>query len=296
MEFEVRGGGGGGGGEGRGYVAEPIGVCVGGEGRGGGNVLGREAYVCGPRRWQRVCGWVWGGGGGGREAAACQRRPMQHTGLGGGGGESVSTNNPNNPEPQRVVVGVGCGLFTRVTCVRQCGVCVCVLGGEGGSNAGSGSEAEGKGHQATDGDGWWRRRRATGGPSWLGPPGGKAPTEGPRGIGGGAGGFAGTALAHCGIAVLAWGAPSPAHAALGRKRPSHRPLAVGLTTHNRTTLCIIRYLNARPCTLAQVARCRPKFTPAFFKQLDSLVGAERFSAKPDQVRERSVGGRGWMGL
>ncbi|KAG2438871.1 hypothetical protein HYH02_010669 [Chlamydomonas schloesseri] len=34
----------------------------------------------------------------------------------------------------------------------------------------------------------------------------------------------------------------------------------------------------------EVARCRPKFTPAFFKQLDSLVGAERFSPKPDQER------------
>ncbi|GLI61874.1 hypothetical protein VaNZ11_004384 [Volvox africanus] len=34
----------------------------------------------------------------------------------------------------------------------------------------------------------------------------------------------------------------------------------------------------------EVARCRPKLTPAFFKQLDSVIGAERFSAKPDQER------------
>ncbi|EFJ50247.1 hypothetical protein VOLCADRAFT_80381 [Volvox carteri f. nagariensis] len=34
----------------------------------------------------------------------------------------------------------------------------------------------------------------------------------------------------------------------------------------------------------EVARCRPKLTPAFFKQLDSVIGAERFAAKPDQER------------
>ncbi|KXZ41137.1 hypothetical protein GPECTOR_740g899 [Gonium pectorale] len=34
----------------------------------------------------------------------------------------------------------------------------------------------------------------------------------------------------------------------------------------------------------EVARCRPKLTPAFFKQLDSIIGAERFAAKPDQER------------
>ncbi|PNH11257.1 hypothetical protein TSOC_001880 [Tetrabaena socialis] len=32
----------------------------------------------------------------------------------------------------------------------------------------------------------------------------------------------------------------------------------------------------------EVARCRPKFTPAFFKALDSIIGSERFNAKPDQ--------------
>jgi hypothetical protein len=39
-----------------------------------------------------------------------------------------------------------------------------------------------------------------------------------------------------------------------------------------------------PWRRAQVSRCRPRFTPAFFKQLDSLIGAERFTAKPDQER------------
>ncbi|GLC35461.1 hypothetical protein PLESTB_000204700 [Pleodorina starrii] len=34
----------------------------------------------------------------------------------------------------------------------------------------------------------------------------------------------------------------------------------------------------------EIARCRPKLTPAFFKQLDSVIGAERFAAKPDQER------------
>jgi hypothetical protein len=34
----------------------------------------------------------------------------------------------------------------------------------------------------------------------------------------------------------------------------------------------------------EVARCRPQLTPEFFKQLDTLVGAERFAAKPDEDR------------
>jgi hypothetical protein len=33
----------------------------------------------------------------------------------------------------------------------------------------------------------------------------------------------------------------------------------------------------------EVARCRPQLTPEFFKQLDTLVGQERFSPKPDEV-------------
>jgi hypothetical protein len=33
-----------------------------------------------------------------------------------------------------------------------------------------------------------------------------------------------------------------------------------------------------------VARCRPQLTAEFFKQLDTLVGQERFSPKPDEVR------------
>ncbi|WIA44033.1 hypothetical protein OEZ86_010404 [Tetradesmus obliquus] len=34
----------------------------------------------------------------------------------------------------------------------------------------------------------------------------------------------------------------------------------------------------------EVARCRPQLTPEFFKQLDTLVGQERFSPKPDEER------------
>eukprot|EP00877_Chromochloris_zofingiensis_P004637 jgi/Chrzof1/14174/Cz08g28060.t1 len=34
----------------------------------------------------------------------------------------------------------------------------------------------------------------------------------------------------------------------------------------------------------EVARCRPKMTPDFFKQLDTLIGQERFAAKPDEER------------
>lgn len=34
----------------------------------------------------------------------------------------------------------------------------------------------------------------------------------------------------------------------------------------------------------EVARCRPLLTADFFKQLDTLVGQERFSAKPDEER------------
>jgi hypothetical protein len=38
----------------------------------------------------------------------------------------------------------------------------------------------------------------------------------------------------------------------------------------------------------EVARCRPQLTPEFFKQLDTLVGQERFSPKPDEVRGKSA--------
>lgn len=34
----------------------------------------------------------------------------------------------------------------------------------------------------------------------------------------------------------------------------------------------------------EAARCRPKLTPDFFKVLDTLIGNERFAAKPDQER------------
>eukprot|EP00879_Flechtneria_rotunda_P002469 GHRR01002666.1.p1 GENE.GHRR01002666.1~~GHRR01002666.1.p1 ORF type:complete len:263 (+),score=57.60 GHRR01002666.1:92-880(+) len=34
----------------------------------------------------------------------------------------------------------------------------------------------------------------------------------------------------------------------------------------------------------EVARCRPQLTADFFKQLDTMVGQERFAAKPDQDR------------
>jgi hypothetical protein len=34
----------------------------------------------------------------------------------------------------------------------------------------------------------------------------------------------------------------------------------------------------------EVARCRPQLTADFFKQLDTLVGQERFSPKPDEER------------
>ncbi len=34
----------------------------------------------------------------------------------------------------------------------------------------------------------------------------------------------------------------------------------------------------------EVARCRPLLTPEFFKELNDLVGRERFAPKPDQER------------
>lgn len=34
----------------------------------------------------------------------------------------------------------------------------------------------------------------------------------------------------------------------------------------------------------EVARCRPQLTAEFFKQLDTLVGQERFAPKPDEER------------
>ncbi|KAG2483075.1 hypothetical protein HYH03_018056 [Edaphochlamys debaryana] len=34
----------------------------------------------------------------------------------------------------------------------------------------------------------------------------------------------------------------------------------------------------------EVARCRPRFTPAFFAKLSTIIGQERFAAKPDQER------------
>lgn len=34
----------------------------------------------------------------------------------------------------------------------------------------------------------------------------------------------------------------------------------------------------------EVARCRPQLTAEFFKQLDNLVGQERFAPKPDEER------------
>ena len=33
-----------------------------------------------------------------------------------------------------------------------------------------------------------------------------------------------------------------------------------------------------------MARCRPRINAAFFKQLDNLIGQERFAAKPDEER------------
>lgn len=37
-------------------------------------------------------------------------------------------------------------------------------------------------------------------------------------------------------------------------------------------------------TQFEAARCRPQLTAEFFKQLDTLIGNERFAAKPDQER------------
>lgn len=34
----------------------------------------------------------------------------------------------------------------------------------------------------------------------------------------------------------------------------------------------------------EMARCRPRINAAFFKQLDNLIGQERFAAKPDEER------------
>eukprot|EP00882_Tetradesmus_deserticola_P012797 GHRQ01013562.1.p1 GENE.GHRQ01013562.1~~GHRQ01013562.1.p1 ORF type:complete len:257 (+),score=93.25 GHRQ01013562.1:702-1472(+) len=82
--------------------------------------------------------------------------------------------------------------------------------------------------------------------------------------------------------------------------PAARPHTIGVsltrgpvgrtqpTCHGQMRVDILHAPALLPALLCrvqfEVARCRPQLTAEFFKQLDTLVGQERFSPKPDEDR------------